>query len=114
MSASTHFTSPAALRDACRRGDFRRPTCGHAPGHLQANLMVLPREHAFDFLLFLPAQPTALSADRGARRRRHRARPARRGSNLATDVPGYRVYRDGGRWSRSASEVASLWQRGFS
>lgn len=44
-----------ALRLACRARTHTGPTPGCAPGYSQANLVVVPQQHAFDFLLFLPA-----------------------------------------------------------
>ena len=46
-----------ALRAACRNNQFRAPTAGHAPGKVQANLVVLPKADAFDFPLFCQRNP---------------------------------------------------------
>jgi hypothetical protein len=51
------FSQPKALRQAAREGRFRDPTSGHAPGFLQANLMIVPQQYAFDFLLFCQRNP---------------------------------------------------------
>ena len=40
------------LRAQARSGQFTGVTSGLALGFVQANLVVLPREQAFDFLLF--------------------------------------------------------------
>ena len=48
---------PGALRHACRAGAFTLPTAGHAPGRIQANLMIVPQADAFDFLLFCQRNP---------------------------------------------------------
>lgn len=48
--------TPAAARAAFRAGQVR-PTCGVAQGYAQANLMILPKEQAFDFLLFAQRNP---------------------------------------------------------
>jgi uncharacterized protein YcsI (UPF0317 family) len=45
------LSTPTAVRAAIRRGEWRRPTAGLAPGYTQANLLVLPRDLAYDFLL---------------------------------------------------------------
>ena len=44
--------SPVEARRLIRSGDFTAPTSGLCPGYAQANLIVLPREQAYDFLLF--------------------------------------------------------------
>lgn len=43
-AASTPEQARAAFRDG-----LVRPTCGIAQGYAQANLMILPKEQAFDF-----------------------------------------------------------------
>ena len=44
-------------RRAIRNGEWTRSTAGLAPAYTQANLVVLPREHAYDFLLFCQHNP---------------------------------------------------------
>jgi len=81
-------------RSAIRRGEWRRPTAGLAPANAQANLVMLPREHAYDFLLFCQRNPRPCPllgvTDPGA------YEPAcARGGDLRTDLPRYRLFRDG-------------------
>ena len=108
MNALPPFDSPAALRRAVRTGEFRRATAGQAPGRIQANLMIVPQAHAFDFLLFCQRNPKPCPLVEvlapGA------LEPiCAPGANLATDVPGYRVYRDGA-LADERDEIASLWR----
>jgi len=99
---------PGALRHACRTGEFARPTAGHAPGRLQANLMIVPQADAFDFLLFCQRNPKPCPLLEvlapGVR-----APACAPGADVATDAPGYRVYRDGALVEERA-EVAALWR----
>ncbi len=108
MNPILAFASPAALRLACRRGDFSQPTAGHAPGRIQANLMIVPREQAFDFLLFCQRNPRPCPLvevlEPGAT-----AALCAPDANIATDLPGYRVYRDG-ELAEERAEIASLWR----
>jgi uncharacterized protein YcsI (UPF0317 family) len=108
MSSALTFVTPADLRRACRTGEFRRDTAGQAPGRIQANLMILPKSQAFDFLLFCQRNPKPCPLVEvlapGV------AEPlCAPGANIATDVPGYRVYRDG-ELTEERDEVASLWR----
>lgn len=48
--------TPAQARERFRAG-LVRPTAGMAPGHAQANLVIVPRELAFDVLLFAQRNP---------------------------------------------------------
>jgi uncharacterized protein YcsI (UPF0317 family) len=107
LSTTLHFESAVDLRRACRDGSFKRDTAGQAPGRIQANLMILPKAHAFDFLLFCQRNPKpcplveVLSAGS--------VEPACAvGANIASDVPGYRVYRDG-QLAEERDDVRDLW-----
>ena len=86
---------PDALRAAIRRGAWNGPTAGLAPGHAQANLVVLPKADALDFLRFCVHNPQPCPVlevtDPGATEPVHTAP----GADLRTDVPRYCVYREG-------------------
>lgn len=88
----THAT-PAALRAACRAG-WVGPTAGHAPGFTQVNLVALPRDWAWDFLLFAQRNPKPCPvldvAEPGSA-----ATALAPGADLRRDLPLYRVWRDG-------------------
>jgi uncharacterized protein YcsI (UPF0317 family) len=102
---------PGALRHACRTGEFVSPTAGHAPGRIQANLMIVPQDDAFDFLLFCQRNPKPCPLVEvlapGAREVLCAS-----GSDIATDVPGYRVYRDG-EFVEERADIAALWRPDF-
>ena len=49
--------SPVEARKIIRKGEFAAPTSGLCPGYAQANLIILPKEEAFDFLLFAQRNP---------------------------------------------------------
>ncbi len=46
------LTAAQTLRSAIARGEWRKPTSGLASGFTQANVVILPKQYAFDFLLF--------------------------------------------------------------
>ena len=48
---------PREIRVDIRRGKITGITAGLGQGHVQANLAVLPREQAYDFLLFCQRNP---------------------------------------------------------
>jgi uncharacterized protein YcsI (UPF0317 family) len=87
--------NPGELREAIRRGEFSGPTGGLASGFTQANLVALPEADAFDFLRFCVRNPKPCPllevTDPGS------PEPAQtaRGADLRTDVPRYRIWRDG-------------------
>jgi len=51
--------APRQLRQLCRSGIFCGPTNALCSGFLQCNLVILPKEYAFDFLLFCQRNPQA-------------------------------------------------------
>jgi uncharacterized protein YcsI (UPF0317 family) len=85
----------AGIRKAARRGELRGPTPGLAPGYVQANLVIVPREAAFDFLLFCQrnSKPCPLLdvTEPGSAEPRFVAP----GADLRTDLPRYCVYVNG-------------------
>src|SRR5437588_10868660 len=83
------------VRQAARDGKLTGVTAGLAPGYVQANLVVVPRDLAFDFLLFCRRNPRPCPlldvTDPGS------PEPAEiaPGADVRTDCPRYRVYRYG-------------------
>ena len=49
--------SPQELRQLIRSRTWTTPTSGSASGYLQANLVMLPADEAFNFLLFCVRNP---------------------------------------------------------
>lgn len=83
--------SPQEVRLKCRSGEFSGQTSGLAPGYAQANLCILPKEYAFDFLLFCQRNPKPCPL-------LHVLEPGvfQLGDiDIRKDVPRYRVFRDG-------------------
>ena len=108
MDAAKRDLSPAELRAACREGRLARPTAGLAHGFVQANLMVVPADAAFDFLLFCQRNPKPCPivevVEAG------RVEPAcAPGADLRRDLPRYRVYRDG-RLAEESADVTRHWR----
>lgn len=86
----------AQARDDIRTGGYTGPTSGLARGYAQANLVVLPQENALDFLRFCVRNPGPCPllevTDTGS----PHPEVVAAGADLRTDVPRYRVFRDGG------------------
>jgi len=94
MHYLSHATG-AAVRAACRRGDLAGPTPGLAAGFVQANLVVLPRDWAFDFLLFCQRNPKPCPLLDVTEAGDPEPRTVAPGADLRTDLPAYRVWRNG-------------------
>src|ERR1700693_4159210 len=87
--------SGVLVRQQARSGELKGPTPGLALGYVQANLVVVPRDLAFDFLLFCQRNPKPCplldvtevgSAEPGL---------VAPGADLRTDLPRYRIYQRG-------------------
>jgi uncharacterized protein YcsI (UPF0317 family) len=102
------YTDPKELRADARAGRMKDQTSGQAPGFLQANLMIVPKEHAFDFLLFAQRNPKPCPLIEVLSPGQKEPRCAA-GADIATDVPGYRLYRDG-EFAGEYDSVADLWR----
>ena len=102
-------SSPVELRLQCRRGELVRPTAGLAPGFVQANLVILPREQAFDFLLFAQRNPKPCPLLEVLESGVAEPRQMAPGADLRTDVPKYRVYRAGVLVDEPV-EIGGLWR----
>lgn len=111
MSAPPEHAGPGArdVRRRCRAGAFTGPTAGLARGHAQANLVILPRAAAWDFLLFCQRNPKPCPVlevtDAGSPEPRSLAP----GADLRTDLPRYRVFRRGELVDEPAS-VEDYWR----
>jgi uncharacterized protein YcsI (UPF0317 family) len=99
--------TPAALRRGFRNG-ARQVTAGLAEGFQQANLVILPAEHAFDFLLFATRNPRPCPLIDVVEAGRWEPSVAP-GADLRTDLPRYRVWRDGDLVDEPG-EVGDLWR----
>jgi uncharacterized protein YcsI (UPF0317 family) len=99
----------AALRQAIRRREHTGPTAGCALGYVQANLVVLPRSLAFDFLLFCQRNPKPCPlvdvTDAGNPVPALCAPTA----DIRTDVPRYRIF-ECGELTDEPADITSHWQ----
>lgn len=110
MDLPTPATPSAAdLRAAARRGTWRGTTAGFCPGEQQANVVILPGDAAAEFASFCSRNPKPCPVIEilppGATEP-VRAAP---GADIRTDVPGYRVYREG-RLAEQRGDLRDLWR----
>jgi uncharacterized protein YcsI (UPF0317 family) len=82
------------LRELIREGKWKTPTTGAVPGYVQANLVILPRDAAFHFLLFCVRNPKPCPILDVLEPGQWEPKIAP-GADLRTDLPLYRVYKDG-------------------
>ena len=108
-SAELARATPRQVRALIREGRWDRPTAGLCHGYLQANLVVLPREQADDFLLFCQRNPAPCPLLETTQPGSWVPRRTAPDADLRTDVPRYRVYRYG-RLEAEPTDIVALWR----
>ena len=89
------YDNPKEVRALIRRGQLLRPTCGLAPGYTQANLVILPKEFAFDFLLFCQRNPKPCPALEVLEPGKYQPVLTAPTADIRVDIPLYRIYKNG-------------------
>ncbi|HEV2100176.1 MAG TPA: putative hydro-lyase [Stellaceae bacterium] len=82
-------------RSRIRTGEFCGPTAGLAAGNVQANLVILPKALAHDFLRFAQANPKPCPVLAVSEPGDPRLPSLGEGLDIRTDLPKYRVWRRG-------------------
>lgn len=104
--------TPSEARMKIRKGEITTQTSGMCNGYAQANLCILPKKYAYDFLLFASRNPTSCPIlevlDEGSRYTRYMADHA----DIATDIPKYRIYRNGV-LTEEVTDISAYWQDDF-
>lgn len=101
----------ATIRERIRSGDHQGTTSGISGDKVQANVVILPRKYAFDFLLFAMRNKKAVPIIEVLEDGRYESVYAK-GSDVRTDVPKYNIYRYG-ELIETVDEVESYWQDDF-
>ncbi len=91
----SHIQIGAAERRRVRHGELTGTTAGLAPGNVQANLVILPKDLAHDFLHFAHANPKPCPVLGVTRPGDPRLAALGEDLDLRTDVPRYRIWRHG-------------------
>ena len=104
----TTLATARGARRAIRAGTVTGTTAGLAPGHVQANIVILPAAQADQFAAFCRANhrscPLLATSDAG-----DPGLPALgEDIDIRHDLPGYRVFRDG--CATEVTDIAALWR----
>jgi len=103
MTEEAYELDPRHLRERIRSGKFVSPTTGVAKGYVQANLVMLPKEWAFHFLLFCTRNPKPCPILEVLEPGEMEPQIAP-GADLRTDLPLYRIY-EGGKLKAEVKDV---------
>lgn len=101
--------SPQTLRKNIRSGEHRGNTSGYAPGHVQCNIVILPSDWANDFLRFCQLNPKPCPLIAMSNKPGDFLLPTLGDIDIRSDVPNYRVFRDG-QLQEEAADISKLWR----
>ncbi|MBR61908.1 MAG: DUF1445 domain-containing protein [Dehalococcoidia bacterium] len=108
MNIPTFPTNPKAIRNLIRNGEVDKSTAGMAPGYVQANLVIVPKDLAFEFLLFCNRNPKPCPVLEVTEAGSYEPVILAPGSDLRYDIPKYRVYRNG-ELEAEVTDIAQYW-----
>ena len=98
-----------AVRLASRSGALDTPTAGLAYGYAQGNLAILPKDYAEDVLRFCQANPKPCPLLGVSEAGDHRIPAIGEDLDIRTDIPRYRVWREG-ELIDEPRDVTSVWR----
>lgn len=104
--------TPLDLRHRVRNGEFRGPTAGYCGEFAQANLAILPKTCADDFLRFCVLNPKPCPLLGISEPGQWTLDRVGRDIDIRTDVPGYYLYRDG-KIVEELTTLHDVWQDDF-
>jgi uncharacterized protein YcsI (UPF0317 family) len=105
----TAMNDPREVRLAIRRRRHTGHTAGLAPGHVQGNLCILPREYADEFREFCERNPKPCPLIGMSAPGDPRIPALGADLDIRTDVPKYRVY-EHGVLKEEAADLKALWR----
>jgi len=96
-------------RLAMRRGEWTGATVYKVPDRVQCNLVVVSRDLAYDFLLYCQRNPKPCPVVEVTDVGDPEPRLSAKGADLRTDLPKYRIYRNGV-LDRELHQVKDFWR----
>jgi uncharacterized protein YcsI (UPF0317 family) len=109
LQDSPQVNQGRAVRERIRRAEITGHTSGLAPGHVQGNVVILPKALAADFLRFCQANPKPCPVIGMSEPGDPGIPMLGEGIDMRTDVPRYRVFRDGA-LVEEPTDVKHLWR----
>ena len=93
--ADMSLMSPKELREVFRRNKHLAPTSGLGKGYAQANLAMMPKELALDFMIFAQRNPKPCPILDIIEAGSVEPKLIAPGADIRTDIPKYRIYKKG-------------------
>jgi uncharacterized protein YcsI (UPF0317 family) len=108
-SVSWDRSDPKAARRAIRSQAYTGYTAAIAPGHVQANVCILPRAWAEDFLLYCQRNPKPCPLIARSDAGNPHLPMLAQDLDIRTDIPRYHIFRDG-EFVEEVTEITSYWR----
>jgi len=100
--------TPREFREKVRSGQHATQTSGCVPGYVQANFVALPKEHAYDFLLYCLRNPIPCPLLAVTEPGEGWPGIVAAGADVRTDIPQYTIHRDG-KPVELVDNISNLW-----
>ncbi|MGF6947878.1 uncharacterized protein YcsI (UPF0317 family) [Neobacillus sp. B4I6] len=101
--------APDEIRELIRKQTITEPTAGMSKGFTQANLVILKKEYAFDFLLFCQRNPKPCPLLDVTEPGSFIPSKIAKNADIRTDIPKYRIYRDGV-FTEEVTNISQYWE----
>jgi uncharacterized protein YcsI (UPF0317 family) len=106
---SLAHTPASEVRSIIRKGEWAAPTSGVSLGYAQANMIILPRDWAYDFLLYATRNPKPCPILDITETGSPEAKLIAPGSDVRTDLPRYRIW-ENGNLADEPTDIKSAWR----
>lgn len=100
---------PQELRSIIRSGQYDGYTAGKSPGYVQANVCILPKSYAADFLLYCQRNPQPCPLLAQAEAGNPILEDLGADIDIRTDLPRYHVFKDG-QFTEERTDIRDLWR----
>ena len=100
---------PKEIRKLIRKGEYHGTSEGCADGYAQANLAIVPKENAFDFLLFCQRNPKPCPILEVVEPGEYLLKDIAPGADIRTDIARYRLF-EKGKYIKDATQVVDIWR----
>jgi uncharacterized protein YcsI (UPF0317 family) len=104
-----NISEPRRIRQMCRDRQLCTPTAGLAPGYVQANLVILPYDLAFDFLVFCLRNTKSCPILDVTEVGDFEPKQIAPGADVRTDLPCYQIFQQGEMVAETI-DITSWWR----
>ncbi|MDR1944412.1 MAG: putative hydro-lyase [Synergistaceae bacterium] len=108
VESLAHAPAPYT-RALIRKGEWTAPTSGLSLGNVQANMIILPVDWAYDFLLFAVRNPKPCPILDVTEPGDPEPRLIAQGADVRTDLPRYRIW-ERGELVEETTDIKSFWR----